>query len=237
MRMICKYCGRHFNGEPDALACPECVETRKRQVVRPRTCQTCGVVFMGGLRAWYCPTCRAERKRQQGRASKERARQGKTRAIGSTSHCERCGQPYAVTGSLQRYCRACAPEATRQAANALSKAWNAKHTTPEQRRIERHNHAAPIPCRVCGRLFVPNSVAVTCGPECAAQLKRNSFAAFEATHREQRSAYQRKRHADHLAAMTDAERQEYRDKINARARENYKKRKEAKQKEPEKDDL
>lgn len=237
MRRVCKYCGRAFEGDPAALACPECVEKRKHQKMRPRKCISCGTIFDGGPRAWYCPACRAERRRETERAYKERAKAGKTRLLGSTAYCERCGKPYTVTGGLQRFCPACAPEAIRQTKNALSTAWNATHTSPEQRREERRIHAAPIPCVVCGTFFVPHSAAITCSPECAAKLRRTSAAARAAAHREERNAYVRQRQAERLAAMTDTERQAYRDKINARARANYKKRKEAKRKETEKDDL
>lgn len=226
MRRICKYCGQAFDWYPGALGCPECVDARRRQVVRLRTCQKCGVSFPGGPRAWYCPACRIERRRQHDREAKQRKKAGLVRSIGSTAYCERCGEPYTVNSGLQRYCPECAPEAVREAANALSRAWDAAHTTPEGRRIERRRQAAEIPCRMCGKLFVPASAAVTCSPECSEALARQTTAAWETSHREARNAYRRQRRADRLAAMTEEERQAYRDKINARARENYRKRKE-----------
>ena len=229
MRRICKYCGTEFDGYPGANACPDCVNKRKRNVIRDRICQTCGVTFPGGPRAWYCPACREERKRQHDREAKQRKKAGTVRSLGSTAYCERCGQPYIVNGGLQRYCPDCAPQATKETANALSRAWNAEHTTPEQRRIERHMHAAEIPCKVCGRMFVPTSATLTCSPECAEELHRRNANTFEERNREARNDYHRKLLADRLEAMTEDERREYRDKINARARENYKKRKDKKE--------
>lgn len=227
MRRVCRYCGHEFEGDPGANACPDCVAERSTQVVRPRVCQTCGVTFPGGPRAWYCPRCRAERQRQHNREARERKKAGTTRPIGSTAYCEICGNPYTVMGSLQRYCPGCAPEAVRQKANAGSRAWNAEHTTPEGRRAMRKAHVAEISCAVCGRMFAPTGPTTTCSPACADALARRSSAVWEANHRETRNAYHRQLHADKLAAMTDEERREYRDRINARARTNYKKRKEA----------
>lgn len=229
MRRICKYCGVEFDGYPGANACPDCVNEHKRNVIRDRVCQTCGVTFPGGPRAWYCPACREERRRQHDREAKQRKKAGTVRSIGSTAYCERCGQPYTVNGGLQRYCSECAPEAARKTANALSRAWNAEHTTPDQRRIERHAHAAEIPCKICGRMFVPASAALTCSPECAEALARQNAKAFDVRKREERNAYRRKHFAERLEAMTEDERREYRDKINARARANYKKRKDKQQ--------
>lgn len=225
MRRICKYCRTEFDGKPDANACPDCVDKRKRNVIKDRICQTCGVTFSGGPRAWYCPACREERRRQHDREAKQRKRAGMVRSIGSTAYCERCGQPYIVNGGLQRYCPDCAPDATREAANANSRAWNATHTTPEQRKIERSRHAAEIPCKVCGRMFVPSSCALTCSPECSQELHRQNAKVFEARNRETRNAYHRKRIENRMEAMTEDERREYRAEINARARENYRKRK------------
>lgn len=151
------------------------------------------------------------------------------RSIGSTAYCERCGQPYTVNSGLQRYCPECAPEAVREAANALSRAWNAEHITPEQRRIDRRSHAAEIPCKVCGRMFVPASAALTCSPACATELARRGAEAYEVQNRETRNAYRRQLLADKKAAMSEEERRAYQDRINERARENYRKRKEREQ--------
>ena len=124
MRRICKYCGAIFDGDPAALGCPDCVEARRHDTIRPRVCRICGAVFEGGPRAWYCPACRTERRRQHDREAKERKRAGMTRALGSTDLCEACGKPYVVMGGLQRYCPDCAPEAVARIARAQSLAYN-----------------------------------------------------------------------------------------------------------------
>lgn len=226
MRRICKYCGTEFDGYPGANACPDCVNEHKRNVIRDRVCQTCGVTFPGGPRAWYCPACREERRRQHDREQKQRQREGRVRSVGSVAYCERCGQPYTVNGGLQRYCPECAPVALKAAANAISRAWNAEHTTPEQRRAERHGQAAAIACKVCGRPFIPANAALTCSKACADALAARNARALEAKNRDARNACRRRRYADRLAAMTEDERREYREKVNARARASYRARKE-----------
>lgn len=226
MRRICRYCGRQFEGDPGANACPDCVESRRHVVMLPRICRTCGIIFRGGPRAWYCPECRAERRRQHDREAKSRAKAGATRPIGSTAYCDACGMPYSVRGGLQRYCPDCAPELVRRHAIEGAKAWNAVHATPEQRKTVRKAHAAPIRCVVCGRQFVPASAAVTCSGECSAKLAKRQGAEYEHRYQEERNAYHRERAAKRVSEMSDVERSAYRDKINARARENYKKRKE-----------
>ena len=226
MRRLCKYCGRQFEGDPGANACPDCVEARKQNVLGRRTCRACGIVFDGGPRAWYCPECRAERRRQHDREAKSRAKAGATRPIGSTAYCEACGKPYPVRGGLQRYCPDCAPELVRRHAIAGAKAWNAVHATPEQRKAIRKAHAAPIRCVVCGRQFVPANAAVTCSEACSEIRAKCQAADYERRNREERNAYHRERAAKELSEMSGEERSAYRDKINARARKNYKKRKE-----------
>ena len=226
MRKVCKYCGVEFDGDPGASACPDCAVQVHKQVIRQRTCRTCGVAFPGGPRAWYCPACREERRRQQSREHKQRKAFGKVRQIGSTAHCEACGQPYTVSSGLQRYCPDCAPTLLRKHKNAASKAWNAAHTTPEERRAVRKESNAAIPCMVCGSMFVPVGPSRTCSPHCAEEAKRQAAKSWETRNREARNAYRRGLYAEKQAAMSEDERRAHRDEINARARENYKKRKE-----------
>lgn len=225
MLRLCRYCGERFEAYPEANACPACVERRKHDVMRDRKCRTCNATFRGGPRAWYCPACRAERRRAADRQSKQRRAAGKARRIGSTARCEHCGQEYAVAGSLQRYCKLCADDLTRARKLELTRAWNAAHATPERRREERRAHAADIPCAVCGKAFVPRHSAVTCSPECAAELSRIRFRAWEGRNRQARRAYQVRRYRDLITALSPEQLRALRDKINARARENYLQRK------------
>lgn len=198
MKRICQTCGRIFDGDPAALKCPDCVKDAKSSTLRDRTCRDCGKIFSGGPRAWYCPECRSERKKSQSRQFKARKRAGSVRELGSTDICVICGKPYIVTSGLQRYCPACAPDAVRAIDREQSRAWNAAHTTPAQRKENRHAAAAQITCVVCGKLFTPEpnrARAKTCSPSCGASLAKQNQAAYEKTHREKRAAARRDNYA------------------------------------------
>ena len=108
MKRICKYCGVEFDGAPGSISCPVCAQDHKKSTLRARTCRKCGTVFAGGPRAWYCPSCRHERKKEADRSYKKR---GAERLIGSIDRCIICGKDYVVNGSMQRYCKDCAPSA------------------------------------------------------------------------------------------------------------------------------
>lgn len=191
MKRICKYCGKEYDGDPGSSCCPDCAAAQRATTLRPRTCRACGVTFDGGPRAWYCPDCRAERKRE---ASRRFRRGGPARPIGSEDLCEICGRPYVVESGRQRYCKDCAEAAIRAVDNAQSRAWNEAHTTPAARRRERRAATATIQCVICGKGFVPNSVAITCSPACSQELHRRNCAAWEAAHRPERNAYQLERY-------------------------------------------
>lgn len=228
MKRICQACGRIFNGDPAALKCPDCVKDAKSSTLRDRTCRACGKIFSGGPRAWYCPECRSERQKSQSRQFKARKRAGAVRELGSTDICVICGKPYIVTGGLQRYCPACAPDAVRAIDREQSRAWNDAHTTPEQRKADRRVAAAQIPCVICGKLFTPapdRANAKTCSLSCAQELTRRNQIKFERIHKEKRTAAKRANRKKRESAMSPEEYTEYRAEINRRARENYTKRK------------
>lgn len=190
MLRICKYCGREYRGDPGSSACPECVAAGRRTTIRPRVCRQCGATFPGGPRAWYCPDCRRERKLVRDR---EHQRNKSKRPIGSVDRCVICGGEYIVASGAQKYCPDCAPEATREAIRAQSRKWAAENNTPEERMAVRKKAAAPIPCEVCGKLFVPTTAILTCSPECAAERHKRHAAQWERTHKEHRSEYRRNR--------------------------------------------
>ena len=222
MKRICKYCGKTYEGDPGSSACPECVQKNNRTTIRQRVCSVCGATFMAGPSSKFCPACLAERKREQ---AARRRRTGTLRPIGSVDKCLSCGQEYIVTGGKQKYCRDCAEKAIRENDRKKSKEWNKANTTPEQRKAERKAAGAEIPCVVCGKLFVPTAPSITCSPECKKIHRKRYKAKYGAEHRESLNEYQRKRIKEKEAAMTPEEHKAYREKINARAKENYNKRK------------
>lgn len=225
MKKICKYCGAGYDGDPGSSACPDCVRKQRQTSIRQRICRQCGIEFPGGPRAWYCPECRRARKRE---ASRRYKANGPARPLGSIDQCQVCGADYIVASGSQKYCPACAAEAVRKLDNAQSRRWNAENTTPEERQAVRRAATAQIPCAICGKLFTPKGKAKTCSPECKKALQKQTMAATEKRNRESRNQYHRERIAAKIAAMTPEEYKAYRDAINARARENYRKRKEKK---------
>lgn len=226
MKRVCKYCGAAYEGDPGSSACPACVAAQKATSIRPRVCRACGATFPGGPRAWYCPDCRSQRRKE---AAARYRRKGPARPIGSLDNCEVCGKEYIVNAARQRYCPQCAPERYREIDREQSKVWNATNTTPEERRKTRQAAGAPISCKICGKQFVPKAPSLTCSPECSQELLKKRLAAWENANRDARNAYQRERLHKKEAAMSPEEYRAYREKINSRARENARKRKEKKQ--------
>lgn len=223
MLRICRKCGKEYTSYPESSLCPTCVAEAKKTTLRTRVCRTCGTSFQGGPRAWYCPSCRKEREQERNRRHK---RNGPARLLGSIDQCVVCGGDYVVSSGLQKYCPACAPAEYKALDNAQSRAWNAAHLNPDDRRILRQTHAAEIQCVVCGKAFVPTSSAITCSKACSAALGKARNSTYHKTHRPELRAKKRDQAKARLDAMTDEEREAYRVETNRRARENYRKRKE-----------
>lgn len=232
MLRVCLKCGKTYEGRSDSTLCGDCTQKPANSVVRPRTCTVCGTKFMGYPRSKYCPECRIEHLRERKREYIARQKAGTTRKLGSIDRCEVCGKEYVVASGHQKYCPECAPEAIAEKIRARSREWNASNVDYIKRREDRQRATAYIKCVICGREFQPNSGApITCSPECSALHHKKLVADFDAKNREKRNEYFRNREAAKIAAMSPDELREYRDKKNAKARENYKKRKEKKQKE------
>lgn len=182
MRRICLRCGVEFDGDSTAIHCADCIKKIRANGYRLRTCQQCGAVFFGGGRAFYCPDCRAERHRAQHAAYQQRKRAGQVRALGSTDYCVICGRPYIVEGSNQRYCPLCAPGAVRARENAMARSASIAYMPL---RAERREAArAPIPCKICGTMFLPRGRRKTCSPECSQELRRALCREWRAAHAE-----------------------------------------------------
>lgn len=192
-------------------------------VVKDRACRQCGATFLGGPRAWYCPSCRLERRREADRKYKAH---GTSRPIGSIDLCVVCGKPYTVNSSRQKYCPVCAPDAVRDVDQAQSRAWNEQNATPEYRRALRDKAAISRKCVICGTEFRPKTPSITCSPECSQELKKRRAREYEAEHRAEINARKKQKNREKLDAMTPEERAAYREKVNASARANYRRRKE-----------
>lgn len=86
--------------------------------------------------------------------------------------------------------------------------------------------SAGIRCVVCGKTFVPVDASITCSGECSRKRHSAGQAEWERANRDARNAYQRERNEKKTKSMSEDEYKSYREQVNARARENYRKRKE-----------
>lgn len=168
MRQIkCWNCGKILLAEKEATLCPECrAELKSNSTLLPRKCRSCGATFIGGPRAWYCPECRIERQRKASRDCKDRLKLGKTRKIGSTDLCTKCGKEYVVSGGNQKYCPDCSADAVREIDRQQSRAWaqENREAIKARKSVLSKNRKT---CVVCGCQFYSGSPSVTCSPECA----------------------------------------------------------------------
>lgn len=227
MLRICLKCGDEYEGDPSSTLCRRCAEESKKSVLRIRICTVCGRSFSGGPKAMYCPDCRESKKREYAQQSRERQRQGKSRKLGGIDKCAVCGKEYIIEGSKQKYCKGCAAEAIAAIDREQALIWSRAHTDYDKRRKDREDATAAIKCAICGTLFIPGAGSpVTCSPECAKEYHRQKQTDYQKEHRAELNVRQNERNQKKIKSMTPEELAEYREKINARARENYKKRKE-----------
>lgn len=168
-RKACKKCGGVFETDKrGAYLCPACASaSRRASVYRERTCMDCGATFWGYPKSKRCPTCQAAITRERDAAHHRR---GPARKLGSTDICECCGAEYIVEGSLQRYCKACAPKAVREnvlKAKRQYAADNAERFAAQKAENRSYNKV----CIICGKVFDADTATVTCSPTCAKRLK------------------------------------------------------------------
>lgn len=165
----CKKCGAIFEtARRYAYLCPACADaSRKASVYRTRTCIDCGASFMGFPKSKRCPTCQASANRKRDAAIR---RDGPKRRLGSVDACACCGKEYVVENGRQRYCKSCAPAATRQNINATRRKYmadNAERISAQKAKNRSYNKV----CIICGKVFDADTPTVTCSPECAEKLK------------------------------------------------------------------
>ena len=88
-----------------------------------------------------------------------------------------------------------------------------------------------LPCALCGKPL-PRNHSRYCGPECARSAANAQKKRYLREHLEEFGEYNRRWHQARLAAMTPEELAAHREQVNARARENYRKRHEKANAEP-----
>lgn len=226
MMRVCLKCGVVYEGDPGSVSCPACAEKQRRNTIKPRTCRRCGAQFLGGGRAWYCPDCRTIRRRELDQQHLARARAGLARKLGDEYPCEVCGKMYICTGGKQKYCPDCAPETVAEIRRQQARDWYAKHGDPDKRREQRQEATAPIICVICGKPYKPDTSAMTCSPECSREYRRRYMQDYDKAHKERNKAKCAAVRAK-IKALPPEEQKTIREQINARERENYRKRKAA----------
>lgn len=166
---ICKNCGKiYLTDKQDSTVCPACAAEIKKDVLRVKVCAMCGKEFVGYPRSKYCAACRPIAQREANRRHKKN---GTARPIGSTDTCANCGKPYIVNSSRQRYCPDCAKVVVPQNVKAAKRETRKEHADEiNAARAERRKDRRI--CAVCGKPFSAPTPTVTCGAECAAELKR-----------------------------------------------------------------
>lgn len=163
---ICRICGETFYDPRTGITlCRKCASEQKRKaVLKEHICKSCGSTFIGGTRAYYCPDCRIEVNKKRQRDHK---RNGASRKLGSTDICELCGKEYTVTSGIQRFCKACGEEKTKQQNRESAK----KRMNKIIQSGNRPSRSVQRVCVVCGAAFTSNNSALTCSPECSQKLR------------------------------------------------------------------
>lgn len=235
---LCVICGKPLPPKHSKYCSDECRKTAEKQHLhnysgRPRgnqemrwqtTCIDCGMPINRAIKSIRCPACqRAVNKKRD----IERKKRGPARPLGSVDKCQRCGKEYIVTSGLQKYCPDCREEATRESVRAHKREYMAKlRADPEANAEMCHSKAwviEPKHCAFCGKKFVAKGRTMYCSDECRKAANRAYWAEYDKRNADKRAAAQKKRQA----ALTP----EDRERINAMARENYRKRKEKKKSE------
>nr|DAP64427.1 MAG TPA: Thaumarchaeal output domain 1 [Caudoviricetes sp.] len=182
---VCRMCGKPFAAEKtEAVYCPDCSpKARAATVIRERTCMDCGAVFPGGPRARRCPDCRKTASREATR--KYRASGGASRPLGSGDLCERCGAPYVVKSSRQRYCKACSATAVAEKIAPMKRAYN-RQNAERLDGIARERKTGIRLCAVCGAPIMGSTPSNTCSDACRAIRKRERLAKNQAAYRQRK---------------------------------------------------
>lgn len=167
---------------------------------KPKTiiCPDCGMEAQVYSKSYRCPECQAAANARANAEFKKRKAAGKTRPIGSTDICQRCGQLYTVESGLQKYCDACATIALQEHNRAAGlaayhKKYDGAPEQREQRNIKRRlPRYSPIQCRVCGREFIPETNrSAFCSPKCADAAHKQQTLQWNQENKKRKAEYMR----------------------------------------------
>ena len=107
------------------------------------------------------------------RQSHQRAKEGKTRKIGSEAYCERCGRPYIVKGASQKYCDNCVGIMIQEKARQRSVSQKVPVT---------------LTCQICGKEFTStaNNKPKYCSDACREEAGRRYRKEYWKTYKKKR---------------------------------------------------
>lgn len=174
----CKRCGLVFEtAQQGKYLCDTCNKAAKlNSVYRERLCIDCGTTFLGFPASQRCESCNASHKRELDRERRNRA----ARKIGSVDICIACGSRYIVAGGRQKYCPDCKAEQTGKNIREHKRDYQAAYIAdPAHAAAKQASRRYNKVCVICGAVFDSRTPAVTCSLVCAAQRKRQCWAAAE----------------------------------------------------------
>ena len=133
-------------------------EHKKTSNLHQKICKRCGTAFMGRPAAKYCSDCRLEVKRERERAFRHKSKEA-IRKLGSVDKCLKCGKEYIVTAGKQKYCPACAEEATRENIRTERKIYmqEKRESSPKLVKEWKRTKYEERHCLVCGDIFTPKT--------------------------------------------------------------------------------
>lgn len=230
---ICAHCGMELPKGRTRYCCDSCARAAKagrkrvnsgkprgnQQMMWHTTCISCGAEIYRPIKCVRCKDCQDAYDRRRDAEIKST---GPRRQLGSIDLCQRCGAEYTVESGMQKYCKACSASATRDSIRAHKRAYAAeRRADPDQAEaIRQAKRILPSQrtCKRCGKAFEARTRADYCSDVCRKEAYREYQHQYSMAHAAQKAARLRKKAAD----MT----REQRNEINARARENYRRRKE-----------
>lgn len=161
-------------------------------------CPDCGREAQVYTKSYRCPDCQREANARANAEFKQRKAAGKTRPIGSTDLCQRCGKPYSVEAGPQRYCKDCAEIALKEHYREKGIEYYHEKYDGNQSEKEQRNQKRRLPryeeihCRICGKLFIPETRhAVYCSKKCAKEGHKLVCRQWVADNKEKKAEYMR----------------------------------------------
>ena len=161
-----KYCSDSCQGLAMKRKTVKTGNGHQKQIV----CPDCGKLAWVGNSSIRCKECQSKETKRQNQESHQRAKEGKTRKIGSEAYCERCGRPYIVKGASQKYCDNCVGIMIQEKARQRSVSQKVPVT---------------LTCQICGKEFTstarnkPKYCSDACREEAARRYRKEYWKTYK----------------------------------------------------------